>query len=106
MAFGRGEDAALSPSTHLDGVTYPATRDTLVAAAEDGGAPVEVINLFKSLPGREYRAKEDVMRDFAEAARRMAMHNSQEDDEEVRRDRRNIGRDLVENAPDGMTRHP
>ncbi|MDQ3265088.1 MAG: DUF2795 domain-containing protein [Myxococcota bacterium] len=104
MAFG--EDAALSPSTHLDGVTYPVTRDILVRTAADGGAPVEVINLFKSLPGREYRAKEDVMRDFAEAARRMAMHNSQEDDQAVRRDRRNLGRDLVEGAPDGMTRHP
>ena len=106
MAFGVGEDEALSPSTHLDGVNYPATRETLVRTAADGGAPVEVINLFKSLPAREYRSKEDVMRDFSEASRRMAMHNSQEDDEDVRRDRRNIGRDLVEGAPDGMTRHP
>ena len=67
---------------------------------------MEVINLFKSLPAREYRSKEDVMRDFSEASRRMAMHNSQEDDEEVLRDRRNIGRDLVEGRAPGGTRHP
>lgn len=105
MAFGVGEDEALSPSTHLDAVTYPVMRETLVRTAADNGAPVEVINFFKSLPSREYRTREDVLRDFAEAARRMAMGNSRADDD-ADRDRRNIGRDLVEGAPDGMTRHP
>lgn len=105
MAFGVGEDEALSPNTHLEGVTYPVTRETLVRTAADGGAPVEVINLFKSLPEDEYESKEDAMRDLSEAARRMAMHNSHEDDG-ADRDRRNIGRDLVEGAPEGMTRHP
>lgn len=106
MAFGMGEDEALSPSTHLDAVSYPVLRETLVATAADNGAPVEVINFFKSLPAREYRTREDVLRDFAEAARRMAMGNPRDDEDDALRDRRNIGRDLVEGAPDGMTRHP
>jgi hypothetical protein len=105
MAFGVGEDEALSPNTHLDAVSYPVRRETLARTAADNGAPTEVINLFKSLPEEEYATKEDIQRDIAEAARRMVMGNSRVDDD-AERDRRNIGRDMVEGAPDGMTRHP
>jgi hypothetical protein len=45
------------------------------------------------------------MRDLAEAARRFG-RGGLRDDDGVDRDRRNIGRDLVENAPKGHTRHP
>ena len=105
MAFGLAEDPALSPSSHLDSVDYPVWREQLVKAAADSGAPVEVINLFKSLPRGQYESREDVMRDFSEAARRMAMGGLRDDDG-ANRDRRNLGRDAVENAPDGQTRHP
>jgi len=105
MAYGQAEDPALSIPTHLDAVEYPVWREQLVRAAEDGGAPADVINVFKSLPRSQYESKEQVMRDLAEAARRFAS-GGHSDDDGVVRDRRNIGRDMVENAPPGHTRHP
>ena len=80
-------------------------RETLVRTAEDNGGTVEVINLLKSLPRGRYESQEEVLRDFAEAARRMATGLAKDDDG-VNRDRRNLGRDLVEGAPAGHTRHP
>jgi hypothetical protein len=105
MAYGQAEDPALSIPTHLDAVDYPVWREQLVKAAADNGAPIDLINVFKSLPRTRYETKEDVMRDLAEAARRFASGGLRDDDG-VDRDRRNIGRDLVENAPPGHTRHP
>ena len=105
MAYGVAEDPALSVSTHLDAVDYPVWREQLVKAAEDGGASIDLINVFKSLPRSQYDSREAVMRDLAEAARRMAMGGLRDDDG-ANRDRRNIGRDAVENAPPGNTRHP
>jgi hypothetical protein len=105
MAHGIAEDPRLSPATHLDEVEFPIWRDMLVKIAADNGASVDVINLFKSLPRSQYHSKQEVLRDFAEAARRFAMGNHVDEDGAVR-DRRNIGRDAVENAPPGKVRHP
>jgi len=105
MAFGIAEDPGLSITPHLDSVDYPSTREALVESAEDGGATVDIINVLKCLPRTEYASREDVMRDLAEAARRFSQ-GGLPDEDGVRRDRSNIGRDLVENAPDGSTRHP
>ena len=105
MAYGQAEDPALSIPTHLDAVDYPVWREQLVKAAADNGAPIDLINVFKSLPRTKYETREDVMRDLAEAARRFATGGLRDDDG-VDRDRRNIGRDLVENAPPGNSRHP
>ena len=105
MAFGFADNPALSITPHLDSVDYPATREQLVSAAADNGAYVDIINLLKALPQEEYQSREEVMRDLAEAARRFA-NGGLRDDDGVDRDRRNIGRDLVENAPEGNSRHP
>jgi hypothetical protein len=105
MAYGQAENPALSIPTHLDAVDYPVWREQLVRAAEDNGADVDIINVLKFLPRSRYESKEEVMRDLAEAARRFASGGFPDDDG-VDRDRRNIGRDLVENAPPGHTRHP
>lgn len=106
MAFGIAEDPGRSPVTHLDEVDYPVWRDVLVRVAADNGATADVINLFKSLPRTRYESKDEVLRDLAEAARRFAMGNQTSEEDEALRDRRNIGRDHVENAPPGKTRHP
>jgi len=107
MAFGMGEDVARSPMTHVDSATFPVSPGELAEVAEDNGAPPDVINLLKSLPAEQYESREQVQRDLAEAARRLAMGLSRDEDEgEAIRDRRNIGRDAVEGAPEGMTRHP
>jgi hypothetical protein len=105
MAYGQAEDPARSIPTHLDAVDYPVWREQLVKAAEDNGADVDIINVLKFLPRSRYESREEVMRDLAEAARRFATGGLPDDDGVVR-DRRNIGRDMVENAPDGHTRHP
>jgi hypothetical protein len=105
MAFGVGEDPALSPAGQLASVQFPAWRDALVRLAEENGSPPDVINLFKFLPRGKYESAEEVMRDFAEAARRFAT-GGLPDDDGVNRDRRNLGRDAVEGAEDGKTRHP
>ena len=107
MAYGLAEDPALSITPHLDAVDYPVWRDQLVRSAEDGGASVDIINLFRCLPRGKYETRLEVMRDLAEAARRFAMGNRNDDDGDgAVRDRRNIGRDAVENAPPGHSRHP
>jgi hypothetical protein len=105
MAYGKAEDPALSITPHLDAVEYPTTREELVEAAEDGGASVDIINVFKSLPQTDYMLREHVLRDLAEAGRRFGM-NGLKDDDGVDRDRRNIGRDRVEGASEGESRHP
>src|SRR4051812_16251941 len=105
MAYGRSEDPGRSPVTQLDGVEYPIWREQLIKIAEDNDASVDVINLLKCLPRTRYESKEEVERDFAEAARRFAMGNRVMGEEDGR-DRRNIGRDAVEHAPPGRTRHP
>lgn len=106
MAFGIGEDPRRSPVAVLQGLTYPARREHLVAVAEESEATADVINLLKSLPREEYISHEEVLRDLGEAARRFGMSNFPADEDGANRDRRNIARDAVENAPEGMTRHP
>jgi Protein of unknown function (DUF2795) len=102
--MGQHEDPARSVTPHIDAADFPISREDLVLIAEDDGAPHEIINLFKSLPREEYDSREMVFRDLSEAARRMAMGNTHEED--PHRDRRNIGRDLVEEHPGAAGRHP
>jgi hypothetical protein len=98
MAFGHTEDPGVNPVSQLDGVDYPVWREQLVKISADNGASADVINLFKCLPRGQYHSKDGVLRDLAEAARRFAMGNfpNTDDDQELNRDRRNIGRDAVE----------
>ncbi|MGA9521805.1 MAG: DUF2795 domain-containing protein [Myxococcaceae bacterium] len=102
--MGLHEDPARSVTAHIDAAEFPISREDLVLIAEDNGAPYDIINLFKSLPREDYDSREMVFRDLAEAARRMAMGNTREED--PYRDRRNIGRDLVEEHPGAAGRHP
>ena len=104
MAYGFAEDPALSVTPHLDSADFPSSREDLVLLAEENGAPAEVINLFKNLPRAEYESKDLVLRDLAEAARRMAVGRSRDNDDLY--DRRNIARDRVEDNPGNAGRHP
>jgi len=105
MAFGVGENPSRSPVAQLDAVEFPVWRDQLAKRAAENDSTADVINLFKSLPRARYESKVEVLRDLAEAARRFATWGAG-DEEGILRDRRNIGRDLMEGAPEGMTKHP
>ena len=96
MARGIGEDPARSPASHVAQVQFPASREEMVATAEDNEAPAEVINFFKSLPRERYASQEEVLRDFAEAERRFASGPADAGDARNRRD--DLGRISAEDA--------
>ncbi len=101
MAKGIGEAPARSPANILRSVDFPASRDEIVATAEDEEAPREVINFLKCLPEQSYRSLEAALRDLAEAARRFGLSNMPAEGP----DRRNIGRPAAEDSS-GDVRHP
>lgn len=104
MGRGIGERPERSLSVHLEGVEYPADREDLVQAAADNEAPTEIINFFKSLPRERYDSEELVLRDVAEAARRFGLGGHTPAVGSI--DRRNLGRDAVEENIDGNPKHP
>jgi len=104
MAFGVGERPEKSVAALLGGVDYPTDREELVEVAEDAEAQPEVINFLKSLPRDRYDSLEMVLRDLAEAARRFSMGGHAPLVGSI--DRRNLGRDAVEDNIDGNPRHP
>lgn len=66
--------------------------------AADNESPAEVINFFKSLPKERYASAEEVLRDFAEAERRLAGGDAADD----RARRENIGKVAAEDR----AKHP
>jgi hypothetical protein len=92
MARGIGEDPRRSPAAHIAQVDFPASREELVQTAADNESPAEVINFFKSLPKERYASAEEVLRDFAEAERRLAGGDAADD----RARRENIGKVAAE----------
>ena len=91
MARGIGERPERSASYILQQVDYPASREDLVQAAEDEQAPVDTLNFLRSLPDRQYRDPDDVLRQFAEADARFGMGPGREVHH-----RGNIGKDMTE----------
>jgi hypothetical protein len=51
---------------HLKGVDYPASKENLIAAAQENGAPREVLDVLRRLPGDEFDSPADVMKAFGE----------------------------------------
>jgi len=46
---------------YLDGVDYPASKATMLSAAEDNGAPGELIEMIEGLPLGEFSDLEEFM---------------------------------------------
>ncbi len=99
MAKGMGEPPEQSPAAILFEVEYPISRDDLVTAAAEAGAPVDAINFLRSLPDRIYQSPYEVQREFAEADARFGMFGR-----DVRH-RGNLGRDAMETGA-APTKHP
>lgn len=62
----------------LTEVDYPATRDDLVAAAEDADVDEAIIVMFQDLPDDEYASSEEVRRAMDERR-----SSGDEDDDEM-----------------------
>jgi Protein of unknown function (DUF2795) len=46
---------------HLKGISYPATRDDVVATAEDNGADEDLLAQLRGLSRNEYSGPDEVM---------------------------------------------
>jgi len=51
---------------YLKGVDYPASREDLMAHAEDNGADEDVLDLLDQLPDEEYETPADVSKAIGE----------------------------------------
>ena len=49
---------------YLDGVEYPASKEDVIAAAENNGAPDTMIQMLGGLSRPEFDSPEDVMSDL------------------------------------------
>lgn len=47
---------------HLKGVTYPASRDELVEAAEENDAPEEILDALRSADAEEFSGPDQVQK--------------------------------------------
>lgn len=48
--------------THLRGLTYPADRNDLVAAAQNNGAPEDIVNALQGMPEATYDGPDEVVK--------------------------------------------
>ena len=46
---------------YLEGVNYPATKETLISTAQDNGAPDELIEMIAGVPLGEFAEPEELM---------------------------------------------
>jgi hypothetical protein len=51
---------------HLGGISYPATREALLAAAREDGASADVMEMLASIADREYADPDDVMNELGD----------------------------------------
>ncbi len=54
---------------YLVGVDYPASKEDLVSAAEDNGAPEDLIEMLGTLDRPEFSEQEDVIAELRAAPR-------------------------------------
>jgi hypothetical protein len=52
--------------TYLKGVEHPARKDDLLHKARTNGAPEEVIEILRELPGEQYGGPQEVMKAYGE----------------------------------------
>ena len=46
---------------YLEGVDYPASKETILSAAEGNGAPSEMVEMIEGLPLGEFSSPEEFM---------------------------------------------
>jgi hypothetical protein len=53
---------------HLSGISYPASRDEVIATAETNGAPAEILAELRALTRDEFDGPDDVMEELGGAS--------------------------------------
>lgn len=51
--------------THLRGLTYPADKNDLVAAAQGNGAPEDVVNALQDMRDATYDGPDEVVKELS-----------------------------------------
>jgi hypothetical protein len=66
MAGSTDDTTPAEIQKYLKGVTYPMSKDDLIAAARNNGAPDEVIETLQKLPGDQFDGPPAVMKAYGE----------------------------------------
>ena len=60
--MGLGMDVnPIEVQKHLGGVDYPASKDEIIATAEENDAPQEIIEALQAMDGTQFEGPDDVM---------------------------------------------
>ena len=60
--MGLGMDVnPIEVQKHLGGVDYPASKDEIIATAEENDAPQEIIEALQAMEGTQFDGPDDVM---------------------------------------------
>jgi Protein of unknown function (DUF2795) len=66
MARDQQDQSPANVQRYLKGVDYPASKDDLIAAARDNGAPEQVMDLLQRLPGDQFEGPAGVMKAYGQ----------------------------------------
>ena len=69
MARGVGGQSPSNVQNFLKGVSYPATKEDLVKAARQNGAPKEVMEVIQGLGERDFGGPQEVMKAYGNEMR-------------------------------------
>jgi hypothetical protein len=64
MARGVGGQSPSNVQSYLAGINYPATKDDLIEAAKNNGAPKEIMEVIKGFDEDEYGGPQEVMKAY------------------------------------------
>jgi hypothetical protein len=71
MARGVGGRSPSNVQSYLKGVSYPASKDQLIATAKGNGAPPEIVKILRDLSGSgEFGGPQEVMKAYSEERQR------------------------------------
>jgi hypothetical protein len=66
MARGVGGQSPSNVQSFLKGVSYPASKEDLLKAAKNNGAPREIVEILKGLSSDEFGGPQEVMKGYGE----------------------------------------
>jgi len=66
MTAKKGSISAADLQKYLKGVSYPATKDDLISAAQSNEAPDDIMNTLRSLPDKSFGGPQEVEMAFGD----------------------------------------